>query len=47
MPEGKYKGVRMIDIPAQYLLWVYENKRCSKSVKAYVENNLDVLRQER
>lgn len=46
MPYGKYEGDAMIDVPAKYLLWLYDNDRCSESVKAYVESSLDALRKE-
>lgn len=46
MPNGKYKGIKMIDIPADYLIWCYENNRCTKEVKEYIENNLDILKTE-
>jgi uncharacterized protein len=26
MPYGKYKGVKLIDLPEQYVLWSYENQ---------------------
>ena len=44
MPYGKHKGDKMIDVPASYLIWLYENDKCSKEVKDYVEDNLEVLR---
>ena len=46
MPWGKYKGVKMANIPASYLIWLYEEKKCSGSVKDYIEENLDVLKSE-
>jgi uncharacterized protein (DUF3820 family) len=44
MPWGKYKGTRMIDIPATYLLWLLENDKCSGLVKKYIQDNKDVLK---
>lgn len=46
MPEGKYKGTAMVNVPASHLLWVYENRQCSPEVRAYVEANLDVIKKE-
>lgn len=43
MPYGAHKGKRMGVVPACYLLWLYENGRCNREVKAYIENNLEVL----
>ncbi len=43
MPYGKYKGRRMQDVPADYLLWLYDNEKCSASVARYIEDNrLDI-----
>ncbi len=46
MPFGKYEGQKMANIPASYLIWVYENKKCWGLVKEYIKDNLEVLRQE-
>lgn len=44
MPFGKYKGEKLGDVPADYLLWLYENDRCDRKVKSYVEENMDVIK---
>lgn len=46
MPFGKYKGDDMEDVPASYLLWLYDNNKCNKAVKDYIEDNMDVLKKE-
>lgn len=54
MPFGKHKGKEMANVPASYLLWIYDewtlpNPRFGfvhKEVKAYIEENLDVLKKE-
>lgn len=47
MPFGKYKGKEMQDVPARYLLWLYENNpNLSLNVKRYVIENMDVLKKE-
>lgn len=46
MPYGKYKGTRMEEVPASYLLWLYDNEKCSTDVKKYIEDNIDVLNDE-
>lgn len=43
MPFGKHKGLRMIDVPADYLLWIYEQDWCKGSLRAYIEENIDAL----
>jgi uncharacterized protein (DUF3820 family) len=46
MPYGIHKDVKMIDVPASYLLWLYENNKCSGEVKAYIIDNLEVIKEE-
>lgn len=54
MPFGKYKGEKMANVPASYLMWIYDewtlpNPRFSfvnKDVKEYIEENLDVIQEE-
>jgi len=46
MPYGKYKGEKMANVPASYLLWLYENDKCSTHVLQYVRENYDVLKME-
>ncbi len=43
MPFGVHKGKKMADVPAQYLLWIYEQ---NLDVMNYIKENMDVLRQE-
>ena len=46
MPWGKHQGKEMANVPADYLLWLYDNNKCSGDVKAYIEDNIDVLKSE-
>ena len=46
MPWGKYKGEKMANVPASYLMWCYNNNKCSPSVKEYIQDNLDVFKEE-
>lgn len=53
MPFGKYKGKSMEDVPASYLLWLFDEMNDkqtlspdSQLVKAYIEDNIDVLNKE-
>lgn len=46
MPFGKHRGKRMIDVPAPYLIWLYESGCDHPQVKQYINDNLDVLNQE-
>ena len=46
MPFGKHKGGQLINVPASYLIWLYDNQMRNGALKNYIEDNLDVLRQE-
>lgn len=46
MPFGKYKDKAMVNVPAVYLLWLYNNGCNHAQVKAYIQNNLEVLKKE-
>lgn len=46
IPFGKYKGEKMGNVPAEYLMWLYDNNKCNQAVKDYIEDNLDVLQYE-
>lgn len=43
MPYGQYKGRKMIDVPASYLIWLYDNGKCSPQVQKYVKDSYDAL----
>lgn len=44
MPQkGKFKDVKMKDVPAWYLLFLSDNDLCSKSVRKYITDNWDRL----
>ena len=44
MPFGAHKGQKMANVPDHYLKWLYENKKCSGEVKAYIEDNAKTLK---
>lgn len=46
MPFGKYKGEKLANVPASYLLWLYDNNKCNKYLREYIEDNMDVLNEE-
>lgn len=43
MPYGKHKGVAMANVPADYLLWLHDNDKCTSPVAKYIDDNMDVL----
>jgi hypothetical protein len=56
MPFGKYKDTALINVPAWYLLWLYDdmirvapNKRslAQKYLIAYIEDNKEVLEKQK
>jgi uncharacterized protein (DUF3820 family) len=46
IPFGKYKGEKIANIPADYLVWLYENSKVFGYVKDYIKENLDTLKLE-
>lgn len=47
MPYGIHKDKKIANVPASYLIWLYENNKCSGEVREYIKENLDVLISER
>lgn len=43
MPFGAHKGKKMADVPAHYLLWIYEQ---NLDVMNYIKENMDALLKE-
>jgi len=41
MPIGKYKGEKLANIPAHYLLWLYENTSIYGELRDYIKDNFD------
>lgn len=44
-PFGKFKGTRMIDVPAYWLIWALENTK--GNVAEYAKENEQILRKEK
>lgn len=47
MPWGYYMGVKLIDVPAWYLLNLYNRQQCAGPLLAYIEDNLQALKLEK
>jgi len=47
MPFGKYKGYKLANIPASYLLWLYNQGLQKGNLRDYIIDNLQLLKQER
>jgi uncharacterized protein (DUF3820 family) len=46
MPFGKYRGKPMIDVPAHYLLYLFNDGCNHPDVKKYILDNLEALKKE-
>ena len=46
MPFGMHRDKRLEDVPADYLLFMYEKDRLGPALREYVEENMDVLKKE-
>lgn len=47
MPQGKFKGQPMENVPYWHLLWLENQPYYRKDVKQYIEENRDVLELEK
>ena len=50
MPFGKYKNCKLANVPASYLIWLYDNYEYRSDnineVRKYIEQNMGELRKE-
>jgi uncharacterized protein (DUF3820 family) len=46
MPFGLHKDKPLKLIPPDYLIWMYHNNRLKGSIKIYVEDNMELLKQQ-
>jgi len=40
MPFGKYAGRPLSEVPVNYLVWLYENRKYNRELRVYIEENL-------
>lgn len=43
MPFGKYMGKRMVEIPAHYLIWLFNQGCQHEEVRRYILDNMQAL----
>lgn len=44
MPFGEHKGKKLLDVPASWLLWAYDNiKGLELGLKKYIQENMKQL----
>jgi hypothetical protein len=49
MPWGKFQGTKLVNVPADYLIWIKDNMKrtiSNQNVFDYIHENLDVLQKE-
>lgn len=46
MPFGKYKGEALVNVPSEYLLWLFDNGKCFGALRQYIIDNKEGLRKE-
>jgi uncharacterized protein (DUF3820 family) len=46
MPFGMHKGKKLANVPADYLIWLFENDKCFGQLLNYIRHNEQNLRQE-
>lgn len=46
MPFGKYRGTAMINVPAVYLMWLFDQGCTHDGVKRYILDNKTILEAE-
>lgn len=44
MPYGKHKGEKLANVPAGYLIYMYDNKKLSPALMKYCEENIEILK---
>jgi hypothetical protein len=42
----QHRGSKLANVPASYLLWIYDNCQLPADLKKYIEENKDVLQAE-
>ena len=48
MPFGKYKGEKLANVPADWLLWAYhEIPHLDGNLKEYIKENMQPIKQEK
>jgi uncharacterized protein (DUF3820 family) len=46
MPFGKYRGVKLANVPASYLIFLSHIKDLEIGLKIYIKENMDVFEKE-
>lgn len=43
MPFGDFKGEKLANVPAKYLIWLYNTNQSFGKLKEYIQENMEVL----
>lgn len=43
---GVHKGKKLANVPADYLLFLHREGKCSAQLKEYIDDNMEVLKKE-
>lgn len=46
MPYGKHRGTKMGNVPADYLIWLFDNNKTTGQLTVYIHENMDSLEKE-
>ena len=46
MPFGIHGGKKLVNVPADYLLWLHKNEKCGTELRSYIGDNMEVLKME-
>lgn len=46
MPFGKYRGTALVNVPAIYLLWLFDRGCQHEALRRYILDNMEALKAE-
>jgi uncharacterized protein (DUF3820 family) len=46
MPFGIHKDKKLANVPADYLMWLYNENKLTQPLKLYIEEHLEILKAE-
>lgn len=46
MPFGEHEGEALINVPADYLIYLLDENICKGELKEYIEDNMEILQLE-
>lgn len=46
MPFGIHQNKVLASVPADYLIWLFDNNKCNSDLREYIKDNMNVLKEE-